>query len=131
MKLTLYFYALAVFLVFDGLWLGLIAKSFYQKHLGFIMGPVNWYAAGIFYLLFIAGVTLFVTSPAMNNGTTLAKVFGLGFIFGLICYATYDLTNQATIKNWPMIVTLADLAWGGLITGTVSVVTVWLLRMGK
>jgi len=131
MKFSLYFYALATFLILDGLWLGLIAKGFYQKHLGFIMGPVNWYAAGIFYLLFIGGITLFVTSPAMNNATSLAKVFGLGFIFGLICYATYDLTNQATVKNWPMIVTLADLAWGGLITGTVSVVTVWLLRMGK
>lgn len=131
MKLTPYLYALVTFLILDGLWLGLIAKGFYQKHLGYIMGPVNWYAAGIFYLLFIAGITLFVTNPAMNSGATIAKVFGLGFVFGLICYATYDLTNQATLKNWPMIVTLADLAWGGLITGTVSAVTVWLLRMGK
>jgi uncharacterized membrane protein len=118
--LKLYFATLAVFFAVDMVWLGLVARAFYKKHLGFLMAAdVNWYAAIIFYLLFIAGILIFVVVPGIrenNLGLTLLKAA----LFGLITYATYDLTNQATVKDWPMIVTVVDLAWGTVLSTVVS-----------
>lgn len=115
--------------VLDGAWLGFIAPKFYKQHIGFIMtSKPNWFAAAAFYVLFIVGVTVFVTYPGWKNDTSLLHVALLGALFGLVTYATYDLTNQATLKNWPAIVTLVDMLWGMTITAVVSVVTVTLLR---
>jgi uncharacterized membrane protein len=119
----LYLSALTVFILLDMAWLGLVAKNFYAKYLGFLMSPtINWPAAVIFYLLFIAGLILFVISPALEKQSWQhALLFGL--FFGLITYATYDLTNLATIKNWPLIVTIVDLIWGMTIAAAVAVIT--------
>lgn len=118
--LKLYFATLAVFFAVDMLWLGFVARTFYKKQLGFLMAAdVNWYAAIIFYLLFIAGILVFVVVPGIrenNLGLTLLKAA----FFGLITYATYDLTNLATVKDWPLAVTLVDLAWGTLLSTVVS-----------
>ncbi len=115
--------------VLDAFWLGLIAPSFYKKHIGFIMAEKpNWFAALAFYLIFIAGVTLFVVYPGWKNVDSFLKIGLLGAIFGLVTYATYDLTNQATLKNWPYIVTIIDLLWGTLLTAVVSIVAVLVLR---
>ena len=82
---------------------------------------VNWTAAILFYLLYIAGLVVFVISPALEkNSWTHAVLFGA--LFGLIAYATYDLTNLATIKNWPLVVTVVDLIWGMVLSASVSTI---------
>jgi uncharacterized membrane protein len=119
-NVKLYLATLVVFFAVDMTWLGLVAKKFYTKHLGFLMAPeINWYAALIFYLLFIAGVLIFVILPGIRDNdltTTLVKAA----FFGLITYATYDLTNLATVKDWPLLVTIVDLVWGMVLTTIVS-----------
>jgi uncharacterized membrane protein len=119
-NIKLYFATLAVFFAVDMLWLGLVAKRFYAKHLGFLMAPdINWYAALIFYLIFIAGVLIFVVMPGIRDDDLTMTLIKAAF-FGLITYATYDLTNLATIKDWPLLVTIVDLIWGMVLTTTVS-----------
>jgi uncharacterized membrane protein len=118
--ILLYFITLAVFFLVDMTWLGLVAKTFYRKHLGFLMGPkVVWPAAILFYLLFIAGLLVFAVRPALAAGAPL-KALLLGAFLGLVAYATYDLTNLATLKDWPLVVTIVDLVWGTVLGGTVS-----------
>ena len=110
-----------VFLALDLFWLGLIAKKFYQKHLGrFFSDKVNWKAAGIFYLLFIMGAMIFSVHPAVvQDSLTRAMVFGV--LFGLFTYATYDLTNLATLKDWPVPIVIVDIIWGMVLCGAISV----------
>ncbi len=119
----IYLIALPIFLIIDAAWLGLIAKDLYQKELGFLMkSDINWIAAAIFYLLFILGLTVFVIVPAIESGN-IYKALTLGALFGLMTYATYDLTNLATIEGWPVSVTVIDLIWGSFIGGSVSTIT--------
>ena len=123
MFIKLFFIALPVFFIIDMVWLALVAKNFYQEKLGFLMKPdVNWTAAIIFYLLFIAGLVTFVVMPAIEKQSILSVVI-YGALFGLVTYATYDLTNLATIKDWPLIVTIVDLIWGMVLSLSVSLVT--------
>ncbi|MCX6269077.1 MAG: DUF2177 family protein [Bacteroidetes bacterium] len=118
--LKLYFATLTVFFAVDMLWLGVISRTFYKKHLGFIMSPdINWYAALIFYLLFIFGILVFVVLPGLKENA-LPLMLVKAALFGLITYATYDLTNLATVKDWPLIITLVDLVWGMVLTTVVS-----------
>lgn len=119
----LYFIALPIFFALDMLWLGVIAKNLYRQQIGFLMAPnVNWLAAIIFYLLFIAGLVTFVISPALTS-RTLLQTIALGAFFGLVTYATYDLTSLATTKNWPLTITIIDLAWGSFLGAAVSGIT--------
>ena len=123
MFIKLFFIALAVFFAIDIIWLVLIAKNFYREQIGFLMKPdINWVAAIVFYLLFIAGLVVFVISPAVQKHSW-AHALLSGALFGLISYATYDLTNLATIKGWPVLVTLVDLTWGMVVSASVSVLT--------
>lgn len=118
--ILLYVITLAVFFAIDMVWLGLAAKSFYRKQLGHLMAPqVVWPAAILFYLLFIVGLIVFAVRPALAAGVP-AKALGLGALLGFISYATYDLTNLATLKDWPVAVTVVDLVWGTVLGGTVS-----------
>jgi len=119
----LYIIAFPVFFAIDMIWLGFVAKNFYRNQIGFLMkDTIGWTAAVIFYALFIVGLVIFVITPAVEKGSWVhALVFGA--LFGLISYATYDLTNLATLKNWPLLVTVVDLVWGAVIAGTVSFVT--------
>jgi len=128
----LYLITLAVFFLIDMVWLGVVAKGFYRRHLGTMLSPkVNWGAAILFYLLFIAGLLIFVIRPAFAQGTVLPALL-LGALFGLISYATYDLSNLATLRDWPLIVTVVDLVWGTTLGGLVSLISTllgrWLLR---
>ena len=119
--LKLYLASLVVFFAVDMVWLGLVASSFYKKHLGYLMAPtVNWTAAIIFYLLFILGILVFVLLPSIKENSLLNNILR-AVLFGLITYATYDLTNLATVKDWPLIVTLVDLGWGMVLSTIVSV----------
>ena len=121
--LKLYGIAFLVFFVVDLIWLGLVAKRLYQKEIGQLLKPdVNWVAAMIFYALFIAGLVIFVLIPGVD-ASSLSKVMLLGAFFGLVTYATYDLTNLATLKDFTLKITLIDLTWGtflGFSTSTLS-----------
>ena len=116
----LYLVTLVAFFAIDMIWLGVVARGFYQKHLGYLMrSSPNWTAAIVFYLLFIAGLVVFVVTPGLQ-ANSIRKVLILGALFGLITYATYDLTNLATVKDWPLIVTVVDMCWGAVLATSVS-----------
>lgn len=87
-----------------------------------------WVAAGIFYILYAVGVTFFVLIPALSQAIPWWNVLLRGALFGLVAYATYDLTNQATITDWPVIITIVDLIWGACITGITSLVAYLILK---
>lgn len=121
--LKLYGVTLVAFFAIDMAWLGLVARGFYKNHIGFLLSDKpNWYAAVSFYLLFIAGLLVFAVVPAVQTGS-LKRVVALGALYGLITYATYDLTNQATVKNWPWIVTVVDMAWGAILAASVGAIS--------
>ncbi len=123
MFFKLYFIALPVFFVLDMIWLGLVASKFYQSQIGFLMKTnINWIAAIVFYLLFIGGLVVFVLLPAMEKKSWLTALL-LGAGFGFITYATYDLTNLATLKDWPILVTVVDLLWGTFLAASVSIIS--------
>jgi len=118
--LKLYACAFAGFLAIDFVWLAFVARGFYSKHLGFLLSDrPNWLAAFVFYLLFVAGLLVFAAIPGFQTGS-LRRALLLGGFFGLITYATYDLTNLATVKNWPWVVTVVDMVWGGVLSTSVS-----------
>lgn len=123
MFIKLYAIALSVFFAIDMVWLAVLAKDFYQAQIGHLMkSDINWTAAIIFYLIFIAGLVVFVIGPAVEkNSWVYALLFGA--LFGVVCYATYDLTNLAVAKDWPLLVTIVDLAWGAVLAGSVSAIT--------
>ena len=121
--IKLFIATLAVFLVIDIIWLGLVARRFYQKHLGFLMSPSpKWIAAIIFYLLFIVGLLVFVVLPGLEAGS-LQVTLARAALFGLVTYGTYDLTNQATVKKWPILITVVDLVWGTTLSVIVSLLS--------
>ncbi|MBE0409630.1 MAG: DUF2177 family protein [Anaerolineales bacterium] len=116
----LYLVILAAFLAIDLVWLGLVARRFYRKQLGFIMAAkTNLLAAISFYVLFNLGVLFFVVSPGLESGSLEITLLRAA-LFGLITYATYDLTNLATLKAWPLIVTLVDILWGVVLVVLIS-----------
>ena len=115
-----YLLSLIVFMAVDMLWLGVVAKDFYRNNLGHLLRPdVNWAAALIFYLLYVAGTLIFATMPALEKQSLLQAVLQ-GALFGFFAYATYDLTNLATLKDWPLNVVLVDILWGAVLTATVA-----------
>ncbi len=118
--LKLYCCTLLCFFAIDMVWLVLVAQGFYQKHLGFLLKDnPNWPAAIVFYLLFVFGLLVFVIVPSLDAGS-MKKVLVLGCLYGVITYATYDLPNLATVKNWPWIVTVVGMIWGGVLATSVS-----------
>ncbi len=109
-----------VFFAIDLLWLGVIAKNLYRKYLGnFLSDQVNWTAAIVFYFLFIIGIYIFAILPAIEK-QSLMRAIVMGALFGFFTYATYDLTNLATLKNWPLTIVFIDIAWGSVLTALVS-----------
>lgn len=123
-----YLITVVVFFAFDLTWLGVIAKKMYAEKLGFIMSPqVNWLPAILFYLLFVVGLLLMVIFPAIEKKSwTHALLYGL--LFGLVTYATYDLTNLATLKNWPLSITIIDLIWGSFLSAATSVISFFAIQ---
>ncbi len=119
----IYISALILFLLIDALWLTVIARSMYKHYLGYLMGEVVWWAVISFYVLFIFGLQYFCIIPAMKAQSVMQALY-TGALFGLVSYATYDLTNQATIKGWPILITGIDLLWGAFIGAVVSALTV-------
>lgn len=126
--LKLYLMAFLAFFIIDMIWLGLIARTFYRKYLGFLLSPnPNWAAAILFYLLFVVGLLVFAVLPGLQAGS-LSRTLVLGALFGLLTYATYDLTNLATIKGWPITVTVVDMLWGVVLASSVAFIGFWIGR---
>ena len=118
--IKLYFVTLGAFLAIDAVWLALVARTFYRRYLDWLMAAnPNWIAALAFYLLFVVGVLVFVVVPGVEDGS-LRRTLLKGALFGLIAYGTYDLTNQATVKNWPLTITAVDMVWGTVLSVAVS-----------
>jgi uncharacterized membrane protein len=118
--LKLYLLTVPVFFAIDMLWLAVVARNFYKQHLHALLSPhVNWPAALLFYSLFIAGILFFAVRPGLE-AHSLAKACLLGALFGFFTYATYDLTNLATLRDWPLLVTVVDMAWGTILCTVVS-----------
>jgi uncharacterized membrane protein len=120
-KLILLYIASAIlFFAIDILWLGVIAKNFYHRHLArFFRERVNWTAAGLFYSLYILGIMIFAILPGIS-AASLSRTMVLGVLYGLFTYATYDLTNLATLKDWPVKIVVVDILWGMVLCGLVS-----------
>ncbi len=129
--LKLYLLTVPVFFIIDLIWLGVVAKSFYQKNLKYILSPdVNWTAALIFYLIYIAGILIFAVLPGVAKDS-LRHAAVWGALFGFFTYATYDLTNLALLKDWPIIIVFVDILWGVVLCSAVATlsffVAKWLL----
>ncbi len=123
-----YLLTAVVFFGVDMVWLGLIAKGLYKKYLGsFLADKVNWPAAIIFYLLFIIGIFYFAIMPAVEKNSFTRAIIS-GALFGFFTYATYDLTNLATLKNWPLPVVFIDIAWGAVLTCIVSTAGFYIVK---
>ncbi|WP_218730051.1 DUF2177 family protein [Brochothrix thermosphacta] len=108
-----------IFLVIDLLWLAVISRQLYVDQLGGLMGETRIIPAAIFYVLFMTGLLFFVIVPALNKNK-LSYAILVGGFFGLICYGTYDLTNLATLENWPVVITVLDLIWGTFINAATA-----------
>ncbi len=118
--LKLYLLTVQVFLAIDMVWLGFVSRDLYQQQLGYILSPtVNWPAAITFYLLFVVGIIYFAVAPALAQGAWWRAAQN-GVLFGLFTYVTYDLTNLATLPNWPLTIVLVDTLWGMALCGSVA-----------
>ncbi len=118
--LKLYLLTVPVFFVVDLIWLGLVAKGFYRRHLDFILSPhVNWPAAITFYLIYIIGIIVFAVIPAIDR-ESLSRALVWGGLYGFFTYATYDLTNMALIKGWPLKIVIVDILWGMILCTVVA-----------
>ena len=123
MRFKLFAIALPVFFALDMLWLGVLASDLYQDQIGGLMkSDPNWWAAVLFYLIFIAGMVLFVIAPAREKRSWRHALFA-GATFGFVTYATFDLTALALLKDWPLFITVVDLAWGTVLSASVSTIT--------
>ena len=112
--------------VLDGIWLTVVARSFYRDHIGHLIGEAtNWPPAIAFYVIYTVGAWFFATQPGVDDASVLTGALR-GAAFGFVAYATYDLTNDATLRNWPTVVTLVDMAWGTALTATVTGVATWI-----
>jgi len=117
--LTLYAIAIPIFVLCDLLWLGVIAKNFYRVQMGHLLGDTVWYAAILFYLVFLVGLTFFASYPALLKGSVTTAVL-LGGLFGFFTYATYDLTNLAVVRSWPVVLSFIDIVWGTVLGAVVA-----------
>jgi len=119
--LAAYIATAVVFLFIDYLWLAHIAKNFYSSRLGHLLADnPNLGVAAVFYAVYVIGVVIFAVAPALQSGTWKTALI-YGALFGFFCYATYDMTNLATLKNWPVTVAVVDVIWGTALTGTSAV----------
>jgi uncharacterized membrane protein len=109
--------------VIDAVWLSVVANKFYKSQIGpLLLAKPNLSAAVVFYLIYVAGIVAFVVAPAVEKGSW-QHALGYGALLGLVAYATYDLTNLATLKGFTVKVVVVDLIWGAFLTGVVSLLT--------
>ena len=119
---TLFAKTFGIFIAFDFIWLTKISPGLYKEHIGHLMAETPDLGAALaFYVIFIAGVTWFAVLPSSVN-YRFREAFGRGAFFGLVTYATFDLTCQAVLKDWPLTITIIDLIWGTVLTGMTTAV---------
>ena len=124
-----FFICLITFFAIDAVWLFIMGKLFYMPYIGHLMSNAPLiYPAVCFYLLYCAGLVVFVVLPYVHT-SSYGNCFLYGAFFGLVAYGTYDLTNQATLRDWSLIVTLVDLGWGSMLSGVTVVITQYLAKM--
>lgn len=117
--------AAVVFLVLDALWLGVVSRGLYQRELGpLLLAKPDFGAAIIFYVLYLAGLTYFCVMPGVADASVMRGAVN-GVLFGVIAYATYDLTNLATLKGWSVTIVWVDILWGAFATAVASAAAVW------
>lgn len=120
-----YIAAIIVFFIIDFIWIGSIASGFYNDQIGHLRSRrVNVPAAIIFYLMYIAGIVIFAVKPALSAQSLMPALI-YGSLFGFFCYATYDFTNYATLKGWPLKMVIVDIIWGVFLTGSVATAAAW------
>jgi len=124
--LKMYIIAFIIFLAIDAIWLGLVAPKFYKSQIGHLMSEKpNLIAALVFYVLFVIGIVYFVVAPGID-AQSISKILVAGALFGFMTYATYDLTNLATLRDWPIKVTIIDLIWGTSLSTLIGVGTFYI-----
>ncbi len=125
--IILYLATLLILLPVDFMFLGTLAKGFFQAQVGDMLGPVRVVPAVLFYLLYVVGIVIFANGNTSEWKTALIY----GALFGLFCYATFELTSLALLKHWTWPVVVLDIAWGAFITGTAAalglVLTNWIM----
>lgn len=120
--LTAYVITACVFLTIDFVWLSKVAKSFYFGRLGgLLLEKPNMGAAAAFYAVYVVGIVIFAVAPALREGSAITALL-YGALFGFFAYATYDMTNYATLKNWSLTVSLVDTVWGTCLTGVSALI---------
>jgi uncharacterized membrane protein len=123
-----YMITLIIFFLIDIVWLSFVSNDLYHDKIGYLMKvDINWTAAILFYLLFIAGMIFFVINPALAKGSWKFALLAGGF-FGMVAYATYDMTNLATLKDWPLSITVLDILWGTVLCGLTSMISFFIMR---
>jgi uncharacterized membrane protein len=126
--LKLYALTVPVFFIIDLFWLGVVARGFYQKNLKYILSPnVNWTAAIIFYLMYIAGILIFAVLPGVAKESVRHAALW-GALFGFFTYATYDLTNLALLKDWPLNIVVVDILWGVVLCTVVATLSFYIAK---
>jgi uncharacterized membrane protein len=126
--LKLYALTVPVFFIIDLAWLGVVAKGFYQKNLKYILSPnVNWTAAIVFYLMYIAGILIFAVLPGIAKDSVRHAALW-GALFGFFTYATYDLTNLALLKDWPLNIVVVDILWGVVLCTLVATLSFYIAK---
>lgn len=124
-----FFVIIPTMLLIDSIWLSVMLTHLYMPNIGHLLSEsVSILPAILFYLLFAFALNVFVISPGLKENSPYRKIGYLGALFGMVTYGTYDLTNHATMINWPWIVTLSDIAWGSILTATVSIITTFIVR---
>ena len=120
-----------VFFGLDLVWLSSVARSFYARQLGDLLrDSPNLAVAGLFYALYVGGIVLFAISPALQSQSWRTALV-LGLLLGLVAYGTYDMTNLATLRRWPVALALVDVTWGSLLTGLAATAGYWAARLGS
>ena len=118
--LKLYAGTAVVFFAIDLVWIGVVAQSFYDRHIGFLLADdVRWGAALLFYGIYIAGILVFAVMPGLDAGS-FARTLTLGAFLGFFAYATFDLTSLALFKGFPTTVVVVDMIWGTVLTASVA-----------
>ncbi len=121
--LWVYLTSVVVFFIIDMTWLGFVAKDFYRKHIGHLLGEsVVWPVAISFYLIFLLGLLIFAIAPALESRNILHALIFCA-LFGFFTYATYDLTNWSTLKDWPLILSVVDILWGTILSASIATIT--------
>lgn len=129
MQIKLFIFTLLTLVLLDSFWLLFVAKDFYNKHLGFLFAPkVNMIPIVLFYIIYSIGLVFLITNQSILSNQSLINVFIKGAVLGLLSYGAYDLTNQATIQNWPTIVTIVDILWGITVTSLAVSIPFYLVK---